>query len=386
MTLTHNTYLPRDSATYGGLERLKYWTAATLLEFTDKRWARCRATFPYSLFPSRSFEILFRQGYRECCVEKRGWVHGISISFVKYNREIRRESLETTKRCFLEKKGKKERKFHQKFSPCSIISMQAPMIELKKKKRRNFSFTTVISSRESYEWSLGVSFSFFFFIYKDIIFTIILQFSRDQEWRLSSSRVTVGAPCGTRGSLIADITVSSPRTLGGFRDRNDSSRTRCCSLSWHDDSTNGRDTLLFFSPLFFFFLSTLPFRVSFLLSSLSFLFSSLSFFFYPPREYFHHSGGVQCWGCTQWELNSTSFSLPSTKIRRDSRRYRAHNGEGICNNEATMNRNAPRCPIARFCGNPIYLHFPFTNCTPLTPGGWLVARRFSSPLDRDKNL
>lgn len=260
------------------------------------------------------------------------------------------------------------------------------MIELKKKKRRNFSFTTVISSRESYEWSLGVSFSFFFFIYKDIIFTIILQFSRDQEWRLSSSRVTVGAPCGTRGSLIADITVSSPRTLGGFRDRNDSSRTRCCSLSWHDDSTNGRDTLLFFSPLFFFFLSTLPFRVSFLLSSLSFLFSSLSFFFYPPREYFHHSGGVQCWGCTQWELNSTSFSLPSTKIRRDSRRYRAHNGEGICNNEATMNRNAPRCPIARFCGNPIYLHFPFTNCTPLTPGGWLVARRFSSPLDRDKNL
>lgn len=262
------------------------------------------------------------------------------------------------------------------------------MIELKKKKRRNFSFTTVISSRESYEWSLGVSFSFFFFIYKDIIFTIILQFSRDQEWRLSSSRVTVGAPCGTRGSLIADITVSSPRTLGGFRDRNDSSRTRCCSLSWHDDSTNGRDTLLFFSsPLFFFFPlnSSLPRILSSPLLSRSFFLLSL-FFFYPPREYFHHSGGVQCWGCTQWELNSTSFSLPSTKIRRDSRRYRAHNGEGICNNEATMNRNAPRCPIARFCGNPIYLHFPFTNCTPLTPGGWLVARRFSSPLDRDKNL
>ena len=150
------------------------------------------------------------------------------------------------------------------------------------------------------------------------------------------------------------------------------------------DERKGYSSL--FLPSFFFFPlnSSLPRILSSLFSLVPFFFSL--FFFYPPREYFHHSGGVQCWGCTQWELNSTSFSLPSTKIRRDSRRYRAHNGEGICNIEATMNRNAPRCPIARFCGNPIYLHFPFTNCTPLTPGGWLVARRFSSPLDRDKNL
>lgn len=191
------------------------------------------------------------------------------------------------------------------------------MIELKKKKRRNFSFTTVISSRESYEWSLGVSFSFFFFIYKDIIFTIILQFSRDQEWRLSSSRVTVGAPCGTRGSLIADITVSSPRTLGGFRDRNDSSRTRCCSLSWHDDSTNGRDTLLFFSPLFFFFLSTLPFRVSFLLSSLSFLFSSLSPFFLSTSRVFPSQ-----WGCPMLRLHTmrAKFDVLFSPFDEDSKR------------------------------------------------------------------
>lgn len=194
--------------------------------------------------------------------------------------------------------------------------MQAPMIELKKKKRRNFSFTTVISSRESYEWSLGVSFSFFFFIYKDIIFTIILQFSRDQEWRLSSSRVTVGAPCGTRGSLIADITVSSPRTLGGFRDRNDSSRTRCCSLSWHDDSTNGRDTLLFFSPLFFFSSQLFPSAYPFF-SLLSRSFFLLSLFFLSTSRVFPSQ-----WGCPMLRLHTmrAKFDVLFSPFDEDSKR------------------------------------------------------------------
>lgn len=259
------------------------------------------------------------------------------------------------------------------------------MIELKKKKRRNFSFTTVISSRESYEWSLGVSFSFFFFIYKDIIFTIILQFSRS---RVKTLIFPCHSGCSLRNTWFSNSGhnrfLSSNTRRISRQERFVSDTVLLPFVTRRFDERKGYSSL--FLPSFFFFPlnSSLPRILSSLFSLVPFFFSL--FFFYPPREYFHHSGGVQCWGCTQWELNSTSFSLPSTKIRRDSRRYRAHNGEGICNNEATMNRNAPRCPIARFCGNPIYLHFPFTNCTPLTPGGWLVARRFSSPLDRDKNL
>lgn len=72
------------------------------------------------------------------------------------------------------------------------------------------------------------------------------------------------------------------RTSRGFRDTNDSSRTRCCSLSWHDDSTNGRDTLflLFFLPPSQLFPSAYPSLSSIPFSLVSFLhiFSSLFFF------------------------------------------------------------------------------------------------------------
>lgn len=148
------------------------------------------------------------------------------------------------------------------------------------------------------------------------------------------------------------------------------------------DERKGYSFSSFFSPP----ISTLPFRVSFplLYSLLSRFFSPyffFSLFFYSPREYFHHSGGVQCWGCTQWELNSTSFSRfsPSLSLffrifedlsRRDSRRYRAHNGEGICNNEATMNRSAPRCLSTDcvFVGT-LFIYISLSR-TPLTPAGW----------------
>lgn len=166
--------------------------------------------------------------------------------------------------------------------------------------------TSVISSRKSYEWSLGVSpfffLSFFFFLYKDIIFTIILQFSRDQESTLIfSCTVTVGAPCGTRGPLIADITVSSLEHLEDFETR--TIRLGHGAAPFRDTTIRRTEGILFF---FFFFSphlnSSLP-RIlpSPLFPSLSFLFSIfflLSFFLFTSRVF------PSQWGCPMLRLHT----------------------------------------------------------------------------------
>lgn len=156
------------------------------------------------------------------------------------------------------------------------------MIELKKKKRRNFSFTTVISSRESYEWSLGVS-SFFFLFF--LFFYIQRYHLHDYPSIFPRSRVkTLIFPCHSGCSLRNTwFSNSGHNRFLSSNTRRISRQERFVSdtvllpfVTRRFDERKGYSSL--FLP-FFFFLSTLPFRVSFLLSSLSFLFSSLSFFF-----------------------------------------------------------------------------------------------------------
>lgn len=122
-------------------------------------------------------------------------------------------------------------------------------------------------------------FSFFFFIYKDIIFTIILQFSRS---RVKTLIFPCHSGCSLRNTWFSNSGhnrfLSSNTRRISRQERFVSDTVLLPFVTRRFDERKGYSSL-FLLPSFFFFLSTLPFRVSFLLSSLSFLFSSLSFFF-----------------------------------------------------------------------------------------------------------
>lgn len=171
MTLTHNTTLPEIY-----LFCYLWWpwkveilSGSYLLKFTDKR-SRCARHDVEPRFRIPFFFAFFRNSlspryHGVASVEKRGWVHGISIFFVKYNHEIRRGEhlLKRQRDAFFKKKKrkKKKRKFHQKFSPCSIIPQcKRQWSSWKKKKKKETSLseipismlkniTSVISSRKS---------------------------------------------------------------------------------------------------------------------------------------------------------------------------------------------------------------------------------------------
>ena len=163
----------------------------------------------------------------------------------------------------------------------------------------------------------------------------------------------------------------------------DSSRTRC-SLLRLDVSTATKGVRTFFHGLLQDLASCfLPFP-SFFVSP----FSS-----YLRRGHFHRSGGVQSRSRSQWELNSTSFlsqgraapqaplslsSSDSETLTEGDRPIRAHKGEGIRNNEATMNRRAPCClspaVLPRFVGT-LFIYFPITYLTSRPPPR---GQRFSS--------
>lgn len=124
MTLTHNTTLPEIY-----LFCYLWWpwkveilSGSYLLKFTDKR-SRCARHDVEPRFRIPFFFAFFRNSlspryHGVASVEKRGWVHGISIFFVKYNHEIRRGEhlLKRQRDAFFKKKKKKKRKLIPSFA------------------------------------------------------------------------------------------------------------------------------------------------------------------------------------------------------------------------------------------------------------------------------
>lgn len=170
MTLTHNTTLPEIY-----LFCYLWWpwkveilSGSYLLKFTDKR-SRCARHDVEPRFRIPFFFAFFRNSlspryHGVASVEKRGWVHGISIFFVKYNHEIRRGEhlLKRQRDAFFKKKKRKKEKEKISSKILSLFNyppMQTPMIELKKKKKETSlseipismlkNITSVISSRKS---------------------------------------------------------------------------------------------------------------------------------------------------------------------------------------------------------------------------------------------
>lgn len=195
------------------------------------------------------------------------------------------------------------------------------MIELKKKKRRNFSFTTVISSRESYEWSLGVS-SFFFLFF--LFFYIQRYHLHDYPSIFPRSRVkTLIFPCHSGCSLRNTwFSNSGHNRFLSSNTRRISRQERFVSdtvllpfVTRRFDERKGYSSL--FLPSFFFFPlnSSLPRILSSLFSLVPFFFS-LSFFLSTSRVF------PSQWGCPMLRLHTmrAKFDVLFSPFDEDSKR------------------------------------------------------------------